>query len=116
MKSAVSLLTIEEHIARFVEGGEKPTCEYVGGELFPKSIGTKKHSKTQQNIQRYILQKYESRFDLLPELTIRLREREFLVPDVAVEDFSNPIDGRYPGPTQPVFLCVENHVTAGSLR
>lgn len=104
---AVPQVSVEEYIARFVEGNEKPTCEYLEGELLPKSMGTKKHSKTQQNIQRFILQKYEDRFDPLPELTTRLREREFLVPDVAVEDLANPIEGRYPGPTRPVFLCVE---------
>jgi Uma2 family endonuclease len=100
-------ISVEEYIARFVEGGEKPTSEYIDGELFPKSMGTKKHSKTQQNIQYSIRQKYEDRFDPLPELTTRLREREFLVPDVAVEDLAKPIEGRYPGPSQPVFLCVE---------
>jgi len=104
---AVPEISVEEYIARFVEGGEKPTCEYVDGHLLPKSMGTKKHSKAEQNIQYYILQKYEDRFDPLPEWTTRLRERRFLVPDVAVEDLSNPVDGSYPGPTQPVYLCVE---------
>ncbi len=41
-----ALVLVEKYIARFVEGGEKPTSEYVDGELFPESIGSKKHSKT----------------------------------------------------------------------
>jgi Uma2 family endonuclease len=89
-----------------VDGGEKPTCEYLHGELFPKSMGTKKHSKTQQNVQYYIRQKYGDVFDPLP-LTARLRRTRFCVPDVAVEDRARPIQGRYPGPDDPVFLCVE---------
>jgi Uma2 family endonuclease len=90
-----------------LNGGEKPTCEYVNGELFPKSIGTKKHSRTQQNIQYYIRQKYGEAFNPLPELTTRLRKTKFYVPDVAIEDRAHPIKGRYPGPEDPVFLCVE---------
>jgi hypothetical protein len=41
-------------------------------------MGTKKHSKTQQNIQYYIRQKYGQAFDPLPELTTRLRKRSFM--------------------------------------
>ncbi|HZQ54391.1 MAG TPA: Uma2 family endonuclease [Bryobacteraceae bacterium] len=100
-------VSVEEYIARFVDGGEKPTCEYLDGELLPKSMGTKKHSKTQQNVQYYIRQKYGDAFDPLPELTARLRRTRFCVPDVAVEDRARPIQGRYPGPDDPVFLCVE---------
>ena len=62
-----TLVSVEEYIDRFVDGGEKPACEYVDGELFPKSMGTKKHSKTQQNIQYYIRQKYGEAFDPLPD-------------------------------------------------
>jgi hypothetical protein len=73
-----ALVPVEEYLDRFVNGGEKPTCEYVDSELFPKSMGTKKHSKTQQNIQYYIRQKYGQAFDPLPELTTRLRKRSFM--------------------------------------
>jgi hypothetical protein len=93
-----ALVSVEEYIDRFVDGGEKPTCEYVDGELFPKSMGTKKHSKTQQNIQYSIRQKYGEAFDPLPELTTRLRKKKFYVPDIAIEDRAHPIQGRYPGP------------------
>ena len=43
---AEDALPVEEYIERFVNGGEKPTCEYVDGQLFQKAMGTKKHSKT----------------------------------------------------------------------
>lgn len=63
---AVPQISVEEYIARFVEGNEKPTCEYVDGELFPKSMGTLKHSQVQQNIPFSIRQNYADGFNLCP--------------------------------------------------
>jgi Uma2 family endonuclease len=102
-----TLIATEEYIARFVDGGEKPTCEYVDGVLIPKPMGTKKHSQVQGNIIRLIGDRYDESFNPLPELTTRLREGQFYVPDLAVEDLSRPIEGRYPGPKDPVSLCIE---------
>jgi Uma2 family endonuclease len=102
-----ALVSVEEYIKRFVDGGEKPSCEYVDGELLPKSMGTKKHSQTQLNVQYFIKLQYGKTFNPLPELTTRLQKKKFYVPDVAIEDRSRPIQGRYPGPEDPVFLCVE---------
>ena len=104
---AVPGVSVEEYIARFVEGGEKPTCEYRDGELFPKSMGTLNHALVQRNLARFLSEKYEDRYLSVPELTTRLAERHFLVPDIAVVDRSHPVEGRYPSPRQPVFLCVE---------
>jgi len=104
---AVPEISVEEYIARFVEGNEKPTCEYVDGELFPKSMGTMNHARVQRNLAHFLLVKYEDRYETLTELTTRLAERHFLVPDIAVIDLSHPIQGRYPSPNEPVFLCVE---------
>ena len=39
-----------EYIARFVDGGEKPTREYLDGVLIPKPMGTRKHSQVQANL------------------------------------------------------------------
>jgi len=101
------LVAIEEYIARFVDGGEKPTCEYMDGVLIPKSMGTKKHSQVQANLTRLIGNRYEETLNPLPELTTRLREGQFYVPDMAVEELAKPIPGRYPGPKEPVLLCIE---------
>jgi Uma2 family endonuclease len=101
------LVSAEEYIARFVDAGEKPTCEYLDGELIPKSMPTKKHSQVQGNITRLIGNRYDETLNPLPELTIRLRETQFYVPDLAVEELARPIQGRYPGPLDPVLLCVE---------
>lgn len=103
----VPQVSVEEYIARFVAGGEKPTCEYVDGELIPKSMGTKAHAQVQGNLVVVIRNRYDEHFSPLPELTTRLREKQFYVPDIAVEEVANPIVGRYPGPKNPVHLCVE---------
>jgi Uma2 family endonuclease len=101
------LTSAEEYVARFIEAGEKPTCEYIDGVLLPKPMGTKKHSQVQVNLARLIGNRYDETLNPLTELTTRLREGQFYVPDLAVEDLANPIQGRYPGPNDPVLLCVE---------
>ena len=101
------LISPDEYIARFVDAGEKPSCEYSDGILLPKSMGTKKHSQVQANLTRLIGDQYGDVLNPLPELTTRLRETQFYVPDLAVEELANPITGRYPGPATPVLLCVE---------
>ncbi len=105
--TSTPLISIEEYIARFVEGGEKPLCEYVDGELHPKPMPTRQHSQVQGNIIRHIGQNYKEQFEAMPELTTRLRTTKFYVPDIAVEELAHPIQGRYPGPGDPIFLCVE---------
>jgi Uma2 family endonuclease len=101
------LVSVEEYIARFVNGGEKPICEYIDGELRPKPMPTREHSQVQANVLFHIRLNHEGQFEALPELTTRLRETMFLVPDLAVEDLAHPIQGRYPGLGNPVFLCIE---------
>ena len=96
------LISIDEYIARFVAGNEEPSCEYLDGELIPKSIPTK-----QVNIGFQIRSQYAAALNPLTELTTRLREGRFCIPDVAVEELSKPIQGRYPDPENPVMLCVE---------
>jgi Uma2 family endonuclease len=73
-----------------VEGGEKPTCEYVDGELRPKPMATSDHSRVQANILFDSRRSYEDRFEALPELTVRLRDAKSYVPDIAVEEFAPP--------------------------
>jgi Uma2 family endonuclease len=90
-----------------VDGGEKPTCEYEDGVLIPKAMGTKKHAQVQMNLGRLIGDRYDNTLNPLSELTTRLSTKQFLVPDIAVEELAKPIQGRYPGPNDPVLLCVE---------
>jgi Uma2 family endonuclease len=105
--TSTPLVPAEEYIARFVEGGEKPVCEYMDGVLISKPMGTKKHSQVRANITKLIGNRYDETLNPLPELTARLRETQFYVPDVAVEELAKPIQGHYPGPNDPLLLCVE---------
>jgi Uma2 family endonuclease len=89
-----------------VDGEEEPPCEYDDGLLVQKSLGTRKHSQVQANIITLISSRYDT-LNPLPELTARLRERKFYIPDISVEELAKPIQGRYPGPNNPVLLCVE---------
>ena len=105
--TSAPLVTVEEYIARFVDGEEEPACEFVDGVLLEKPMGTKRHSQVQANIIKLVGQHYDETLNALPELTTRLRDRQFYIPDIAVEQPSQPIQGRYPGPKDPVLLCVE---------
>lgn len=61
----------------------------------------------QANITYLIGNRYDEMLNPLPELTTRLRITQFYVPDLAIEELAKPIQGRYPGPNDPVLLCVE---------
>ncbi|MGC2658527.1 MAG: Uma2 family endonuclease [Bryobacteraceae bacterium] len=104
--ASTPLITAAEYIARFVDGNEKPACEFVDGQLMQKPMGTKRHSQMQANITTLIRSRYKE-LNPLPELTARLREAQFYIPDVAVEELAHPIAGKYPGPNDRVLLCVE---------
>jgi Uma2 family endonuclease len=80
---------------------------FAEGKLRPKPMATSEHSRVQANILFDIRRSYGDRFEALPELAVRLRETTFYVPDIAVEELARPIQGRYPGPGDPVFLCIE---------
>lgn len=107
-------VSIEEYIRRFVYGEEKPVCEYVDGILIPKAMGTKPHATVQMNVAFYIRSSHPA-FNPLTELSTRLREGEFRIPDVAVEELTHPIQGDYPGPGDPCYLCVEIKLPADRL-
>jgi Uma2 family endonuclease len=63
MAAIGSLASVEEYIARFVDGGEKPTCEYVDGVLTPKAMAGKDHSRVQKNIVVYVSVHHGRQFD-----------------------------------------------------
>jgi Uma2 family endonuclease len=48
--TSTPLVSPEQYVARYVEGGEKPACEYIEGKLRPKPMATSEHSRVQANI------------------------------------------------------------------
>ena len=104
--AAKPFVSVEEYIERFVYGAEKPICEFIDGLLIPKAMGTKPHATVQTNVVFYIRSLYPA-FNPLTELSTRQREGEFRVPDIAVERMAHGIQGDYPGPGDPCYLCIE---------
>ncbi len=93
--SSAALVSVEEYLRRT----EKPYCEYADGVLRPKPMPTLPHARIQ-----YLLMMLLQRqgIEALPEVTVRLSDTKFLIPDV--------VAGRTmqsPYPTEPVLLCVE---------
>ena len=99
MVDSTTLVTVEEYFAI----SEKPYFEYLDGVLRQKSMPTRKHGKMEFRLSDLIGQS-ELGFDATAEQTVRLSERRYLVPDVAVVRVSEIED---PYPTKPVFLCIE---------
>jgi Uma2 family endonuclease len=88
-------VSVEEYLRRT----EKPNCEYKDGILYPKPLATTDHSYLQFASARMLS---EQGAIALPELTLRVRPKRFLVPDVTVVRRMER-----PYPTEPAILCVE---------
>ena len=99
MAAAITLIPVEEYL----QTSYKPACEYRDGVLTQKPMPTWKHSLIQIRIGQLVLVGYPD-FRAGTELTVRLREGRYLVPDVAVQHKDRIQD---PYPTEPVHLCVE---------
>ena len=99
MADRTALVSVEEYFAI----SEKPYFEYLDGVLRQKAWPTYEHGKTQMRLCNLIDQARLS-LEALPELTVKVSERIYLIPDVAVVRVSEIED---PYPTKPVFLCIE---------
>ena len=99
MSPTTTLISVDEYLRT----SYKPACEYRDGVLTQKPIPSWKHSFLQMRIGHFILANHS---DFLPgsELTVRLNENRFLVPDVAVQRKDRI---QQPYPTEPVHLCIE---------
>ena len=90
-----TLVSVEEYLRRT----EKPNCEYEDGVLYPKPMATTLHSLTQS---KSVLLLARQGALALPELTVPVTQKRFLVPDVTVV---RRIEQPYP--TEPALLCIE---------
>jgi len=93
--SSAALVSVEEYLGH----ASKPACEYVAGALRPKPMPTKLHALIQYLLVALLR---KQGIDALPEVTLRLEERKFLIPDVIAAPFVEE-----PYPTKPVLLCAE---------
>jgi Uma2 family endonuclease len=100
MRMAVStLLTAEEYL----RSTEKPNAEFIDGVVRRKPIPTRKHGKMEFRVTELV---DDIRgFDAVPEQTVKLDNRKYLVPDVAVQCEDELQEQPYP--EKPIFLCIE---------
>ncbi|MFN0101940.1 MAG: Uma2 family endonuclease [Bryobacteraceae bacterium] len=90
-----ALMPVEEYLRLT----HKPTCEYREGLLYPKPMPTKFHGVLEFMLVA-MLRKLG--LDAVAEVTVRLSDTKYLVPDViAATVIHNPY------PTEPVLLCCE---------
>jgi Uma2 family endonuclease len=97
----------EEYTRRYILGNEKPACEYVDGLLIPKSMGSEDHGIVAMNLGYLIKTYFRKQFKVTAEMHVWPQPRHYRIPDVSVIDRARPIKGRYPGPGNPCFLCIE---------
>lgn len=98
MAGTATLISVEEYLRT----GYKPAREYIDGVLRPKTMPTFRHGNMELVVCNAI--NCFTGFVATPELTVRIREGKYLVPDVAVQKLS---ELQEPYPLKPVHLCVE---------
>ena len=99
MSPTTTLIPVDEYLRT----SYKPNCEYRDGVLTQKPMPTWKHSFIQSRFSQLFLNRYS---DFLPgsELTCRLSDGRYLVPDLGIQRKDRIQD---PYPAQPIHLCVE---------
>lgn len=81
----------------------KPYCEYVDGVLVHKPMPTWMHSALQYEIA-FLIRTYFPRFEVMPELTVRIDGKRYLIPDLAAQEKATR---QKPYAIDPVYLCIE---------
>ena len=99
MPDSTALVSVEEYLAI----SEKPYFEYLDGVLRQKAWPMYNHSQMEGRLPNLINQAHLG-LVAVPELTLKVSERIYLIPDVAVLRVS---EIEKPYPTKPVFLCIE---------
>ena len=99
MSPTTTLMPVDEYLRLNC----KPACEYRDGVLTQKPMPTWKHSLIQSRFCQLLMNAFVD-FLAGSELTVRLSENRYLVPDVAVQRKDRIQD---PYPTEPIHLCVE---------
>jgi len=99
MSPATTLVSVDEYLRT----SYSPNCEYRDGVLTQKSMPTRKHALIQSSVYRLLHALFPD-LEAVTELTVRLSENRYLVPDVAVQRKDRIQD---PYPTEPIHLCVE---------
>jgi len=93
-----TLVPVEEYLRTTY----KPACDYIDGVLRPKAMPTWDHGYVQGRLTELLNSRHGVKAG--SEITARIRDGKYLVPDVVAQR-SDRIQRPYP--TDPVLLCVE---------
>ena len=99
MATSTSPVTVEEYL----RSSGKPNAEYIDGVVRRKPLPTRKHGQMEFRVTK-LVDEIEG-FDAVPEQTVKVNDRKFLVPDVAVQRTDELQQQSYP--EKPIHLCVE---------
>src|SRR5580658_3376549 len=98
---ATTAVTIEEYLST----SYRPDCDYVDGEVKERNLGTKDHSKLQDEVLGWFRdRRRELRVRAFPEQRVRVAPRRFRIPDVCVFPLPEPDQQVF---TQPPYICIE---------
>jgi Uma2 family endonuclease len=99
--SAATLVSVEEYLAT----SYRPDCDLVDGQLIERNLGTKDHSKLQDEILGWFRDRRRAlRLRALPEQRVQVSRRRYRVPDVCVVPLPEPDEQIF---TQPPYICIE---------
>lgn len=83
----------------------RPDCDYVDGQVAPRYLGERKHSRSQREILFFLRDRYSHlRERIYPEQRVQVSATRFRVPDVCVTGEGVPNEEII---TVPPVLCIE---------
>jgi Uma2 family endonuclease len=99
--SATTLVSLEEYLAT----SYRPDCDYVDGALVERNVGTKDHSKLQDEILAWFRARRDVyRIVQFPEQRVRVSRTRYRIPDVCVVQLPEPDEQVF---TTPPYICIE---------
>ena len=99
MATSPKLISVDEYLRT----NYKPNCDYIDGILYQKPFAAWKHARMQGHLGSLLGQRFRD-FETAIEVTVRIREGKYRVPDVVVDRRDHVED---PYPIEPVHLCIE---------
>jgi Uma2 family endonuclease len=81
MATSTVLIPVEEYLRTVY----RPDCDYIDGEVLERNMGEKPHSRLQGFFMRYFAPfEDEGDFETLTEQRVKISERRYRIPDVAL--------------------------------
>jgi Uma2 family endonuclease len=98
---ATTLVSLEDYL----KSSYSPDREYRDGVLVERNVGTKKHSRLQVKLTKYVADREKQwNVEVYTELRVKVRETWYPIPDVCIYSTPDP-EERYP--STPPLLWIE---------